>query len=69
MGMDAASSGQIVKANIPLAEVLKYATDLRSMTQGRGSYTMSFSHYEEVPNKIAQTIIAQSKKTKEEESK
>ncbi|MBN1793898.1 MAG: elongation factor G [Candidatus Omnitrophica bacterium] len=66
MGMDASGTMQIVKAQIPLAEILKYATDLRSMTQGRGSYAMRFSHYEIVPQRIAQGIIAQVKAAKEE---
>ena len=48
----------IIEAQVPLAELYKYATDLRSATQGRGSYTMEFSHYEEVPTKISEAIIA-----------
>jgi len=42
---------------VPLAEMFGYATVLRSLTQGRGSFVMEFSHYEEVPSKIAETII------------
>jgi elongation factor G len=56
-----------VKAKMPLAEMYKYASELKSITSGRASYTMRFSHYEEVPTKIAQTIIAQAKSQKEEE--
>jgi elongation factor G len=60
---------QLVQAQIPLSEMFKYATELRSMTGGRGSYSMKFSHYEEVPAKIAQTIIAQTQTAKEAASK
>ena len=64
-GIESRSSLQIIKATVPLADVLKYATELRSMTGGRGSYQMKFSHYEEVPQRIATTIIAQQKKKEE----
>jgi elongation factor G len=66
MGMDVKSGMQVIKAQIPLAEMFKYATELRSMTQGKGSYTMRFAYYEQVPHKIAQTIIEKAKKEKEE---
>ncbi len=69
MGMDVRGKSQIVKANVPLSEMFTYANDLRSLTGGRGSYTMRFSHYEEVPHKIAAGIINQyqaSKKTEVE---
>jgi len=56
-----------VKAKVPLAEMFKYASELKSITSGRASYTMKFSHYEEVPAKAAQTIIAQAKAQKQEE--
>ncbi len=49
---------KFIKAKIPLAEMFGYATDLRSMTQGRGNYTMEFGHYEKVPNNVAENIIA-----------
>ncbi len=49
---------KFIKANIPLATMFGYATDLRSMTQGRGNYTMEFGHYEKVPNNVAETIIS-----------
>ncbi|MBN1405089.1 MAG: elongation factor G [Candidatus Omnitrophica bacterium] len=65
MGMDSKGSNQIVKAQVPLSEMLKYATELRSMTAGKGSYTMKFSHYEQVPEKTTQQIIAQVKQTHE----
>ncbi|MBU3933814.1 MAG: hypothetical protein KKH11_04040, partial [Candidatus Omnitrophica bacterium] len=51
---------------VPLAEMFKYATDLRSMTQGRGSYSMKFSHYDQVPQKISASIIEKAKKEKQE---
>jgi elongation factor G len=53
---------KIIKAHVPLGELFGYATDLRSMTQGRGSYNMEFSHYAEVPSNIAQEIIEGKKK-------
>lgn len=62
MGMDPKDGMQVIKAMVPMAEMFKYATDLRSMTQGRGSFTMSFSHYEEVPQQIADKIIEEAKK-------
>jgi len=62
MGMDTSGSNQIIKGQIPLAEILMYAPDLRSMTSGRGTFTYKHSHYEEVPPVIAEKIIAESKK-------
>jgi elongation factor G len=53
----------VIDAEAPLAEVLRYATDLRSITQGRGSFEMQFDHYEEVPQHIAQKVIAEANKT------
>ena len=52
----------IVKAFVPLSEMTGYTTDLRSFTQGRGSSTMQFSHYDEVPKSIAEKIVEESKK-------
>ena len=57
-GMDENASGKIVNAEVPLAEMFGYATDLRSATQGRATYTMEFSKYAEAPNMIAQQIIS-----------
>lgn len=65
LGMDSQGSSQTIKATVPLVEMLKYATELRSFTGGRGSYSMRFSHYEEVPNRLATAIISQSKKVEE----
>jgi elongation factor G len=57
--MEVASGGvQIVQAKVPLAEMFGYATTLRSMSQGRASYTMEPSHYEEVPKQLADQLIA-----------
>ncbi len=67
LGVEARGKNQTIKAQVPLAEMFRYATDLRSMTQGRGSYTMHYAHYEEVPAKIAQGIIAQYPRHKVEE--
>jgi len=67
MGMDIKGRSQVVKAQVPLAEMFKYANDLRSITGGRGLYTMRFSHYEEVPHKITSTIISQYQATKKQE--
>ncbi|OFV84963.1 MAG: hypothetical protein A2W26_04210 [Acidobacteria bacterium RBG_16_64_8] len=67
-GMEAKSSLQIVKANVPMAEMLNYAAALRAMTQGRSSFHIEFSHYEEVPKAVQEKIIAQGQKhTKEEQ--
>ncbi len=62
LGMDSQGHHQIIKGQVPLAEILKYAPDLRSMTSGRGTFTYEHSHYEEVPSYIAEKIIAESKK-------
>lgn len=62
MGMEAMGKNQVVKALVPEAEMYKYSTSLRSMTQGRGYFTMKFHHYEEVPREISQKIIEETKK-------
>jgi elongation factor G len=64
-GMDTNGTNQVIKGQVPLAEILKYAPDLRSMTSGRGNFTYTESHYEEVPAYIAEKIIAESKKEEE----
>lgn len=56
-GVEARSNVQVIRGYVPLAEMFGYATDLRSKTQGRGTYTMQFSHYAEVPKNIAENII------------
>lgn len=67
LGMDPQDGSSIIEAYVPQSEMLRYAIDLRSITQGRGTYTMGFSHYEEVPVHIAQGIIAETKKEAEKE--
>lgn len=62
LGMEMVDGKQVINAECPLAEVLKYATDLRSMTQGRGSYEMEFVRYEEVPATSVTKIIEDAKK-------
>ncbi|MGD9014606.1 MAG: elongation factor G [Candidatus Omnitrophota bacterium] len=66
MGMEIKGKNQVVKAQVPLAQIFTYANDLRSITGGRGSYTMKFSHYEQVPAKIANEIISKHQAQKEE---
>ncbi|MCW7755113.1 elongation factor G [Desulfobotulus sp. H1] len=65
MGMDTEGKTGTINAQIPLAEIQKYAPDLTSMTGGRGTFTSEFSHYEEVPSEIAQKIIDAAKKLTE----
>jgi elongation factor G len=62
LGMDSKGANQIIKGQVPLAEILKYAPDLRSMTSGRGTFTYEHSHYEEVPPYLSEKIIAESNK-------
>jgi elongation factor G len=57
-GMETRAGAQVITAQVPLAEMFGYATDLRSMTQGRATYTMQFSHYESVPQPISEEITA-----------
>ncbi len=66
LGMDADGRFQVIKALVPLAELHKYSTTLRSMTQGQGIFRRKFSHYEEVPPDIAQKIIEEAQKAKAE---
>jgi elongation factor G len=56
-GMDESPAGKIIKAEVPLAEMFGYATDLRSMSQGRATYSMEFGHYSEVPPNVAEAVI------------
>ncbi len=65
LGMDSKGKHQVIKAHVPLAEVLRYAPDLRSITAGRGMFTMKFSHYEEVPAQLQEAIIEEARKEKE----
>ncbi len=68
LGMDHVGGGMgLVQAEVPMSEMHKYATDLRSMTQGRGSFTLEFVRYEEAPANVAQTIIDKAKAEMDEE--
>lgn len=67
-GMDTQKGRSTVKAHVPLAEMLRYTTTLRSMTGGRGYFTMAFDHYEMVPQHLAQEIIDTKRRDDEEES-
>ena len=60
-GMEQRGNRSIVRALVPLAEIMRYGTDLRSMTQGRGTYSLEFDHYDAVPKHLADGIIAQHK--------
>ncbi|MDI3525814.1 MAG: elongation factor, partial [Candidatus Atribacteria bacterium] len=66
LGMEPQNGYQKIQALVPLAELFRYSVDLRSITQGRGSFTMKFDHYEEVPPQIAEAIIEKARKEKEE---
>ena len=66
MGIEAKGKNEVVKAKIPLAEMFKYASDLRSVTGGRGSYSMSFSNYDIVPARITQEVAEKAKQIKQE---
>jgi elongation factor G len=57
LGMDSAGKNQVINAQVPMSEFQTYAPDLRSMTGGRGIYSMEFSHYDEVPNQLAEKIV------------
>lgn len=67
-GMDSEGPFQVIRAKVPLSELYQYATRLRSITQGRGIYRRSFSHYEEVPHDVMNKIIEEANAQKEEES-
>ena len=66
-GMNSERGLSIVSTHVPLAEMLRYTTQLRSMTSGRGYFSMHFDHYEIVPSHLAQEVIAQKQKDKKEE--
>ncbi len=61
MGMESRAGAQVVAAMVPLAQMFGYATDVRSATQGRATYTMTFHHYEQVPKSVSEEIIAKVK--------
>ena len=64
LGMETKGHTQVIKSRVPMAEVLKYAPDLRSITSGRGEFQMEFSHYEEVPPQLAERVIKEAKARK-----
>ncbi|MBU1878857.1 MAG: elongation factor G, partial [Chloroflexi bacterium] len=66
LGMGSAAGFSTISAEVPQAEMQRYATDLRSMTQGRGVFTLEFNHYEEVPGNLVPAIVEQAKKEREE---
>ena len=67
-GVDAEEDSQVVHARVPLSEMLTYGSTLRSLTQGRGSFHMEYSHYEEVPRNLQEKIISEATKAKEAEA-
>ena len=69
IGVESKGKNQIVRATAPMAEILRYAPDLRSMTGGRGTFTMEYSHYEEVPAQLSQKIVDAANREKEEKEK
>ncbi|MBI2902946.1 MAG: elongation factor G [Candidatus Methylomirabilis oxyfera] len=66
LGVEAKGKGQAIKAQVPLAEMLEYATQLKAITGDRGDYTMEFSHYDELPLHLKERVVAESKREKEE---
>ena len=68
MGMEPQDGVETIKAKVPLEEMYKYVNELKSITGGRGTYTMTFSHYEVVPSNQAQAIIEKAKLTKKEDA-
>ena len=68
LGMDVKGSMQVVRAQVPLAEMLNYAPTLTSMTGGRGNYHMESSHYDIVPQQLVERIVAEARQEKEEKS-
>jgi elongation factor G len=66
-GMESSSMGTIIRAEVPMAEILTYGTALTSMTQGRGSFRLEMNHYDIVPQAIAEKILAAAKQPVEEE--
>ena len=68
MGMNPEGDTNVIEAQVPLAEIQRYTIDLKSMTQGRATYTLEFDHYEEVPANITQKLISQKQAEKAEKS-
>jgi len=66
LGMDSDGQFQVIKAHVPLAELYRYSSHLRSLTQGRGVHHRKFDHYEEVPKEVEQKVIDEYNKSREE---
>ena len=66
-GMDSTPKGEVIRATVPMSEALKYSSDLRSITGGRGSFSIEFSHYDELPANLMEKVVAESKMAAEEE--
>jgi elongation factor G len=64
LGMDTKGHTQVIKARVPMSEVLKYAPDLRSITSGRGEFQMEFAHYEELPAHLSEKVVKEAKASK-----
>ena len=67
LGMGTEDGMQAITAEVPLAELFKYSSELRSMTGGRGTFEMEFMRYDTVPSNIAQKVVAEAVKSKQEE--
>ena len=67
LGMTPGDNATLIEAEVPLSEVQRYAQDLRSVTQGRGTYTLEFDHYDPVPANLEPRVIEEAKRAKEEE--
>ena len=65
LGMEPCGKNQVVRAQVPLKEMVRYSIDLKSITQGRGKFKMEFDHYEEAPPKVAEEIIEKTKRERE----
>jgi elongation factor G len=66
-GMDSTPKGEVIRAHVPMSETLKYSSDLRSITGGRGSFSIEFSHYDELPANLMDKVVADSKMAAEED--
>ena len=67
MGMEQVGKRQVIQATAPLSELSRYSIDLKSLTSARGSFTMEYDSYEQIPDEIAQKVIADSKSENESE--
>jgi elongation factor G len=68
LGVDSIGRSQVVRCQVPLGEVLRYSSDLRAITSGRGQFTMKVTHYEELPAANAEKVVAEAKKEMAEEA-